>query len=71
MDSPSKKLLTTSQAAEIIGCSVQHVRHLIRVNKLTAHKENDEWKVVSASAKLYQKLVPRKGWIRGQKRKMA
>ena len=68
--------MTTRQAAEIIGCTIHQVRHLIRTGVLTATKEPDSnnqhgyrlW-VHVAPVKHYAKTKQTRGYPRGKKRK--
>lgn len=77
-DQPSKqvKLVTTNQAAAIIGCSPQQVRTLVRKGTLPSErvpsKRNPtgyDIRVPKSAAQAYSKRVPRRGWPRGVKRK--
>jgi hypothetical protein len=63
-------LITSNRAAEIIGCSPQHVRTLIYRNKIRAkkNKRTDEWEIPLIEAEMYSQVQPSKGWPRGKKR---
>ena len=69
--------MTTREAAKIIGCSIQHVRTLIRQGKLKAKRiESDQnqygfrFVIDKREAVRFAKLpVPARGFPRGQSRK--
>lgn len=67
----SKSGLTPSQAAEIIGCTVQHIRLLVRTEKLKAMQETfgDEirYRIPRSEVIRYQKLKFDRGQRRGVK----
>ena len=67
----NEQTVSVNRAAEIIGCSPQQVRTLLRINKLKGFKseETREWEVLMKDATRYKKLNHRKGWPRGVKRK--
>jgi len=69
--------MTPKQAAELIGCSPQHVRTLIRTGKLQATRVlTPDWgsgyiyDIQPVTAKLYkQAKLDHGGWPRGRSRK--
>lgn len=69
------KLITTRQAATIIGCTTNHVLTLIKKGKLKAIKQWTDtnqygyrYGVRLVDAEAYAKLPQRGGYPRGQKR---
>ena len=66
--------MTIKEAATVIGCSPQQVRHLIRSQKLAAIKTVDPigygyfYNVRPASVKAYAAKPQLKGWPRGVSR---
>jgi hypothetical protein len=67
--------LTPSQAAEVIGCSPQQVRTLIRVGRLRARRvstRNNQhgyrYTIALHDAELYRDTPQPKGYPRGRKR---
>lgn len=70
------KVLTPIEAAQLIGCSVRHVRWLIVQGKVKAHRLVDStigagftYRIDQASAHAYAtKHVPQRGNPRGSKR---
>lgn len=69
------ELLTPREAAKIIGCSIHHVRVLIRSDKLPAMIQDTDdnqhgyrFGIKPADAEAYAKIKHRRGWPRGKKR---
>jgi excisionase family DNA binding protein len=64
--------LTTKEAANVIGCSESHVRHLIRTGKLVAvHHPSPRgtYYLIPRKAALAARIsVPQGGWPRGKPR---
>ena len=64
--------ITPKQAAEVIGCSVQHVRTLIRSGKIKATKRKTPtghyWSITPAEARRYRDKPINQGYPRGKKR---
>lgn len=70
------KTVTSKEAAEIIGCSPQQVRTLIRNGKIPAKRKKNERNpagydlvILRTEAEKYSQTVPRRGWPRGIKRR--
>jgi len=68
--------MTPRQAAQIIGCSPQQVRTLIRAGVLKArpipsanNPAGYEWQVPRSEALRYAGAKPKRGWPRGKPRK--
>ena len=65
--------MTPTKAAEVIGCSPQHVRTLIRAGKLKATRRKYPggyyYDVTSREAKRYRNLPLTRGWPRGKPHK--
>lgn len=68
--------ITSKEAANIINCTPQHIRTLVRQGRLKAIKKPStrnpsgyDYQVIKDSAKLYAKTVPLRGWPRGVSRR--
>jgi len=68
--------MTTKEAAEVIGCSPQQVRTLIRTGKLRATKNPSknnqfgyEYAITKRTAERHRDNGPTRGWPRGTPRK--
>ena len=64
--------MTPKQAAEIIGCTVGHCRHLIRTGKLEATRKPTssgyEYEVSREEANRLRDVESNVGWKRGKER---
>lgn len=67
--------MVPKEAADVIGCSVPHVRALIRDGKLKAKKVPLEhgggfyYEIKPTEVERYKNLPPSRGYPRGKKRK--
>lgn len=71
------RLLSTKEAAKLIGCSVNQVRHLVRKGKLKAKRVSSkrnpagyDLQISQLSAKAYSKRIYARGWPRGVRRNL-
>ena len=67
-------IMTTNEAAEYIGCSIQNIRYLIRKGKLEANVHHTlqgqkYYTVKTESVKLYKEQPQIQGWKRGRSRR--
>lgn len=68
--------MTTTEAAQVIGCSPGHVRYLVRAGRLRAtrlpgpyNQRGYAWDIKRADAERYRDTPQRRGYPRGQPRK--
>lgn len=54
MDEMDDRYMTTNEASEQLGYTVQHTRLLIRQGKLQANKFGRDWMIVRESVAAYQ-----------------
>jgi excisionase family DNA binding protein len=62
--------MTAKEAAKVIGCSSQQVRHLIKVGKIRAEKYEIPggfyYDISQKEVERYRDIEQRGGWPRGQ-----
>ncbi len=75
MPKPKPKIVTITEAAEILGLrSPHHIRHLIRQGKIKAPKIPDStvsgfhYAIPLSEILRYQQLKFKRGWVRGKRR---
>lgn len=69
------KLLTTMEAADIVGCSIWNMSRLLKAGKIKGGKRViqegssiSEWRVPEDEVRKFALLPQKKGWKRGKKR---
>ncbi len=64
--------MTPKEAAQVIGCSVDHCRRMARTGKLRARKRKTtggyEYSITRREAERVRDLTHSKGWKRGKPR---
>lgn len=55
MEAPSRALLTTSQAAALMGISVRRVRHHAAAGRIIARRSGRDWLIDACSARDYRR----------------
>ncbi len=65
---PLEEWLTTTQAAELAGYTVEHMRRLMRENAIEGRKWYDRWQVNRDSFLAYLERIENQGERRGPKK---